>query len=129
MSFWSLVLLWLASVAAVWRVARSGKRRLESRITVGRALVSSALTGVYVTYTFAPSGISAGFVAVPVPATLGLVTDLLSRHARWSDIRLHVLSLAVCFVLVTVVHYPFACASRRAKERDTRFDAAQRLKA
>src|SRR3954469_12026474 len=97
MSFWLLVLLWLASVAPIWRAARSAKAQLESRISLGRGLLSSALTSLYITYTFAPSGISAGFAVVPVPATLGLVVEALSHNARWADIRPHVLSLAVCF--------------------------------
>jgi hypothetical protein len=129
MSFWSLALFWFVLVLALWRAARSAKRSLEARLTRGRAVLSSALTGLYITYTFAPAAISAGFAAVPVPASFALALEVLGLHPRWADMRPSILSLAVCFVVVTVVHYPFACAARRARERDRLFDAAQRLKA
>jgi hypothetical protein len=87
------------------------------------------MTGVYVTYPFAPGAISAGFSAIPAPATLALIGELFQRPREWQDMRISVISLAISFLAVTIVHFPFARATRRRRETDRQFDAERRQKA
>jgi hypothetical protein len=102
------------------------KRYLETRASFAIDCVSSLLTGIYVAYTFSPGGVSAGFTAVPTPATFALIGELLGGHIAWRDARTNVISLAISVAIVTIVHLPFARAARRARERNRQFDERQR---
>jgi hypothetical protein len=59
--------------------------------------------------------------AVPVPASFALTGAFLARSREWHDIRTNLMSFAVCFAIVTVVHFPFARAARRSREADRQF--------
>jgi hypothetical protein len=120
------VLLWLVALPFVWIIARRGKRRLEAKRRLLAYALSSALTGLYLAYTFAPGAVSGGFVAIPLPAVAAVALESLDPRRGWSDIRPNVVSFAVSVAVITIVHFPFACASRRGKERDRAFDAARR---
>ena len=122
------ILSWLVSVVAVWRASRGAKRRLELRGGLAAHCWSSVLTGVYVSYTFAPGGVSAGFTAVPTPATFGLMADLSRRPFEWNNANLNLLSLVISFIIISIVHFPFARAARQARESDRKFNERAKRK-
>jgi hypothetical protein len=102
------------------------KRSLTKQVGFSARFASSLLSGFYIAYTFAPGGISAGFAAIPTPASFALIGTLMGRRIVWSDVRPNLVPLVLSFVIVTIVHFPLACASRRARERDRQFDERQR---
>jgi|GEM_PF-3215918 len=105
--------LWLAGAYPLWRMGWSGTSGWDACGPLSPPfLLRAVLRALPFAYLFSPAGIAAGFVGIPVPASLLLIGAILSHFADSKDSAafagptiLATASFSFCWSLFSVITY------------------------